>query len=869
MAPSSAVVSTLRHVTDTKLSKLALLQKTSATEQKTLLEELQKESDLAEHVRLLCEQVKKTTPAPHGWVRNIERFIDQSKHDPSVTPAMLENWRSELLQTLSWQSKRHEYTALFGKLVTEWIENPNETQLQSSESDSDDSETTFEPIGREEMHQQRNQWEEYAFSTKTTDRDAINKYLDGLFLNANKSKRTKKTPLEQMRDSLSSWYKDSSPVINGEGTVKSCIKAVLKSDLFAGAKRQALEDLVHQPSVLAEIADVLNSDLASVEQWQWNPSPVALAMRRQVNGKYRVYMDEEIYQAILLQYIGITFAVSLKLVFSQFFRSGAWTQTPHKSMSRRDVLRREHFLGAETGRKANSVREKRRNDLKDRYFLTQLPSTFSEGNRDYGDSESDSEDTDNAERSETPLQMKQKILNLVTTENLISQQIYGKFTVLQTDFKWFGPAMPHTTLLAVLEYFRVPPKWLNFFTKFITPSVFFAQDGKQAEGKTRTRGIPMAHTLSDALGESLMFCLDFAVNQRTRGGTLYRFHDDLWYWGVSESCETAWKAIVEFRKVMGMELNEEKTGTVTITRGTSKPTPTPAGLPKGQVRWGFLILDSASGRWLMDQAQIEEHIAELKRQLSACRSVFAYVQAFNAYVNRFMLNNFGWPAQCLGRTHIDMCIATIEQIQKELFGPGETIATHLRKTINERFRITGLPDAFFYFPEKLGGLNVANPMISLLLKRKIAPEEPADLVKDAFEDDEDEYETAKQLFEDGRVQSSSAMAQRAVDVDEDFMSLEEFTGFREERSEGLGRKYEELQKHLQGDGITISKEITGMPATREIPTSDPNYWQRMWILELYGHEVLKSCGDLQIGERKLLPLGLLDLMKSEKVRWQG
>ena len=53
----------------------------------------------------------------------------------------------------------------------------------------------------------------------------------------------------------------------------------------------------------------------------------------------------------------------------------------------------------------------------------------------------------------------------------------------------------------------------------------FSHDGSDAEVRKRQRGIPMSHILSDALGEAVLFCLDFAVNQRTKGANIYRFHD--------------------------------------------------------------------------------------------------------------------------------------------------------------------------------------------------------------------------------------------------------------------------------------------------------------------------------------------------------
>ncbi|KAJ3145409.1 hypothetical protein HDU86_000930 [Geranomyces michiganensis] len=71
--------------------------------------------------------------------------------------------------------------------------------------------------------------------------------------------------------------------------------------------------------------DVLNLRLASIERWTWETDAVPLDMRRQINGKFRVYMHEEITQALLIHHVG------------KVISSGKHTG-PHDKSSRHIVL---------------------------------------------------------------------------------------------------------------------------------------------------------------------------------------------------------------------------------------------------------------------------------------------------------------------------------------------------------------------------------------------------------------------------------------------------------------------------------------------------------------------------------------------------
>ena len=88
-----------------------------------------------------------------------------------------------------------------------------------------------------------------------------------------------------------------------------------------------------------------------------------------------------------------------------------------------------------------------------------------------------------------------------------------------------------------------------------------------------------------------MFCLDFSVNQAT-GTNLYRFHDDLWFWGQEEMAVTAWKAIERFTEVMGLFINKGKTGSIRISGKSGSPV-LAEELPEGPIRWGFLRLNTS------------------------------------------------------------------------------------------------------------------------------------------------------------------------------------------------------------------------------------------------------------------------------------
>lgn len=154
-----------------------------------------------------------------------------------------------------------------------------------------------------------------------------------------------------------------------------------------------------------------------------------------------------------------------------------------------------------------------------------------------------------------PMEAKQELLHLLATEIIVNKSLYGELTCFRTAFEDWNPLLPHETVLAVLKFFGVSQKWLSFFSTFLKAPLKFAEDDASAEPRLRRRGAPGSYALSDMLGETVFFCLDFAVNRATNGAMIHRLYDDVWFWNRDyEKCAEAWSAVNAFADVMGVEV---------------------------------------------------------------------------------------------------------------------------------------------------------------------------------------------------------------------------------------------------------------------------------------------------------------------------
>lgn len=706
------------------------------------------------------------------------------------------------------------------------------------------------------MHEQRVKWEAMVFNAKETDTDGIMSHLNTLFTSTNDIKAAtealwKSTKAFEASLGTKEHFNDDS--------LKAVVNGLLRSDLVTDEKKLVLKDFLSKKMVLGEVADVLNMRIKSLDKWKWDPSGTSIEQKRHLNGRYRFYADEDLLQMMLLRYLGLVWSVHFKTAFTTFRNAtNVWrpSATPIPSLDRQ---RREFFLSAG---KEGSVEELRKKHFDEEIFLEQLTGSMDEQCAGYDDDAYEKSDTKKSGAAVT-----QTLLHTLVTEVNILTRLEQDVCVVRSDFAWFGPSMPHSTIFAVLKFFKVSDQWSDFFRRAIQAPVRFGVDGKDAPVRTRIRGTPISGPLSDFLAETVLFCLDFSFNSSTNGLPLYRLHDDIWFWGQEEKCIKGWAEMKTFASLMGLEFSEEKTGCTKINRTLKGSTVIPSSLPKGDVQWGFLKLES-DGRFVIDQAKVDLHIKELRRQLDNCKSILDWIQAWNVYGVRFFTTNFGKPANCYGSKHVDMLLETFARIQATLFSSsGGSANSTLTKMIGDRFGVEDIPEGYLFWPTNLGGLELHTPFVDLYIIRDSITKAADTHMDQFFREENQAYARAKTEFETGSSYSRRARLSHLQISSDDFFTFEEYTRYRLQASTQLHTAYQRLM------GEPLAVNLTPTPAVRDEELRGYGLAaltsHTRWVLELYASEIDSRFGGLAVVEKGLLPVGLVVMFKESRFRWQS
>jgi hypothetical protein len=101
--------------------------------------------------------------------------------------------------------------------------------------------------------------------------------------------------------------------------------------------------------VLGEIADVLNMRFGDLQSWTWDADGgIPVMPRQQLNGKYRIWMDEDVLQAIFVHYIGISWCVALKSTLTDLVKNNSiWRWEQGSPISKEESRRRSYYLRGE------------------------------------------------------------------------------------------------------------------------------------------------------------------------------------------------------------------------------------------------------------------------------------------------------------------------------------------------------------------------------------------------------------------------------------------------------------------------------------------------------------------------------------------
>lgn len=980
MGSGSVFSDTLRDITNTKLDEVSKRRAEFNKNRSSLLKStghLAKDDPVAKLESLSagvrqCLGIKsdkagkviKTDAHPHlsAQLSNLDRFLAQARHDPTVSANLLVDWEQSLRRHLDIQSLKFEYATLYGKLVTEWLaadQRPNTKDGQGKESrdaGSVDAEASA-----------KSKWEAKVFEPAQVDVSRLRTYLDALFNPSDEghelqASRQAQRALQHLRTQVEAFEVEMSrPHQFDLGSIKRVITSLLGSDTLSNEEREALKDFSGNDIILAEICDVLGMRMSALSSWTWGPG-VPVEQRRRINGTYKIHMHEDLLQALFVQYIGIQWSMFFRKALSNFRMSAPWLplagdipeaekrrlehyvstrrQGRCLQLARQDLYHRDYFA-AKLIRDVDSIpvvvdgeydadfgpvvkKKKQAAPMKQMAPKPTVGGLFGSSSghvralgpaEAYGQNQlfmqggSEQSATCHHEVVEAPktsMAAKQQLLHVLSTEIAINTKLHGGLTSFHAIFEEWETTLPHETILTILEYFGVSENsgWLVFFKRFLQAPLKVVQGGEAStNARTRLRGVPPSR-LSDVFSEAVLFCLDFDINQATSGQPLWRCEDDLWFWNKNhETAVTAWKTVMAFTSITGTSIDGGKSGSARISREETGGLEGNKGLPDGDIRWGFLVLNSLTGRFEIDQEMVDSHVDDLRNQLEQKKhSVFALIQTWNTYTAKFLPSNFGKTAHCFSRQHVDDVLCTHRRIQKKIFtGTGtsverdgfsaaSSILDYLRKTVEHRFGVKNIPDGYFWFPTELGGLDLQSPIVSLLQVRDSMPTSHDDLFDEMFEAERVTYHRLKTQF-DGRRRgggaslfgkSTTSLLPENERDQENFISYAELFRYREDLDIPLDDKskdiYEVFQKLLREpeqqsvEDDVSSGVLTALENRNAMVPSAPMTWTNLspylqWILTMYGPEVLDRFGGLSFVDHGLLPLGMVRLVKERRATW--
>ncbi|KAJ4985568.1 hypothetical protein SVAN01_08945 [Stagonosporopsis vannaccii] len=389
MASGSVFSGTLQTITSTKLKDLSKQHSTFQKQHAILLSTAKEERDPLRRLTKIVDDTKsclgvKTTSSKadngragrviNGGTRNsrletdlmnVDRFLDQARFDPSVSPDILRQWEEKLTRHVTVQATKLQYASLYGRLVTEWLSSEQTTATAGDVEMSD----SFEEFPSVKKLEARREWESSVFEPAPVELPALETYLERLFITEKKKVASALSDLRKKVQYFESILTTSSQFSNY--TLQWVIKSLQASDLLSNEKREALGDFLSNEVILAEIADVLNMRMEALDRWSWGDH-VLVEQRRQINGQFQIHMHEDILQAIFLHYIGVKWSVFFKSALLTLRDSTETWRSNRPDIPKSDRLRRDYFLGSQGQKVRGSLDHKRSRIQRKHYFTKHL-----------------------------------------------------------------------------------------------------------------------------------------------------------------------------------------------------------------------------------------------------------------------------------------------------------------------------------------------------------------------------------------------------------------------------------------------------------------------------------------------------------------
>jgi hypothetical protein len=175
-----------------------------------------------------------------------------------------------LTDRINHESTQYDYAKLFGNLLTDWLTSSHHgigtIETQTSQNMESGSQDDFEKLSLKDTMEQKSQLESLIFREREINIPALEAYLEDLF-----SEEDAQQALNTLRTRLAAFGDSLRRTTIGEYEMKWCIKSLLAADLLSDAKQTTLKEFAENPTVIKELASVLNmqliANLALARRW--------------------------------------------------------------------------------------------------------------------------------------------------------------------------------------------------------------------------------------------------------------------------------------------------------------------------------------------------------------------------------------------------------------------------------------------------------------------------------------------------------------------------------------------------------------------------------------------------------------------------
>ncbi|KAL7266232.1 hypothetical protein RUND412_011230, partial [Rhizina undulata] len=383
-------------------------------------------------------------PKGTGWIdiEPVAAMVQQAAQDRSMGDGVLGMWCTRLETSMEQGLRKFEYAYLFGSVLTEWLQTDGNTKpTVDVGSNSEDGNESFIHTGRVEGIQQREMIEDMIFSEAKPDLPKFRLFLNKLFAIeedvdgegtqdysqvSKKEKALLKRELERIRQGVKSFGKELrlKKEVNSSD-VENAIKGLLVGDSLAEDKKATCREIKSSKTILHEIASVINILLRDLNNWKWPEEGVNIRLLRELSGRYRAYLDEDLLTAIFLQFVGIEWSVLFRNSLDNLVepKDGAW-KSPKSPLNPKQRELYKHMVADLDN--IEDLTDWRDEMFFEDYFMSLLPCTA--GNvRGYNEDVENMPDEDvspELRHRASSHELKQQMLHRIITEVRFARKVH-------------------------------------------------------------------------------------------------------------------------------------------------------------------------------------------------------------------------------------------------------------------------------------------------------------------------------------------------------------------------------------------------------------------------------------------------------------